>query len=195
MSDVDSLANELTPILPPGDIEIDFDTINCIPGMGSQSSSFCLCNIFSAIDGQEVDIVEDNELVKDVFEIGDQSSISFPASSNLPIFVTFIKNTGRFLEVAVRVLDSEGVNRKITMSNKRSTIAVNKDTCNLPLQIDHGWQYLNVDLNNICKRCFGTQFISCVDIRIGGPARVAKIYFESVDHADAELPMYLRVIS
>eukprot|EP01036_Dinobryon_divergens_P037836 gene37836-49576_t len=39
---------DLQPILPPGDVEIDFDNINCELG------------------GQECDIVEDSELLRDV---------------------------------------------------------------------------------------------------------------------------------
>lgn len=105
---------KLTAILPPGDIDIDFDSINC------------------ELHGKEVDIAEDPEILRDVFEIGDNSSISFPMNTTTPMLVLHFKSVGKFIEIIIKVSDHEGVNRRISMSNNRSVIAADKKYVKLP---------------------------------------------------------------
>eukprot|EP01041_Mallomonas_annulata_P013508 gene13508-28652_t len=167
---------DLQPILPPGDVEIDFDNINCELG------------------GQECDIVEDSELLRDVFEIGDDSRIMFPTNTTHHLLVLYIKNIGRFLEVVVRVNDEDGNHRRISMTNKRSNIAINKNNAHLPLQVGIGWQYLCVDLRDVVKRCFGSTYTTCYEVQVRGPTRVSKIYFQLKHYAEVDLPMFLRSI-
>jgi len=169
--------SKLTAILPPGDIDLDFDAINC------------------ELHGKEVDIVEDQEILRDVFEIGDNSGISFPMNTTTPMLALHLKSVGKFIEIVVKVTDNEGINRKITMSNNRSVIAADKKYAKLPLQIGEGWQYMCVDLADITKRCFGANHVVTYEVQLRGPSRLSKLYFQSRMFADIELPPYLRVIS
>ena len=115
-------------------------------------------------------------------------------NSRHKLAVLYIKNVGRFIEIVIRIHDGEGTNRKISMSNKRSSITVEKSNVTLPIDIGQGWQYMCIDLSDITKRCFGTNFNYCYEVQVKGPTRVAKIYFQSKPFSDAELPDFLRVI-
>mmetsp|Transcript_1690 Transcript_1690/g.1771 ORF Transcript_1690/g.1771 Transcript_1690/m.1771 type:complete len:179 (-) Transcript_1690:77-613(-) len=168
---------DLTAILPPGDIDIDFDTVNCELG------------------GQEVDIVEDSELLRDVFEIGDKSSITFPTNTSNKMLVMFIKSIGKYVEISLRVTDEEGLTRRIVISNNRSIVAADERLARLPLQLGTGWQYMCVDIADMSKRCFGATHSVTEDVQIRGPSRLSKMFFQSKPHADVELPLFLRVIS
>jgi len=134
-------------------------------------------------------------LSREVFEIGDESSLCFPTNSSNYILSLFIKSMGKFLQVNAQAVDETGTRRKIIMSNKRSTVAVDKTYCKLPLNMGFGWQYLEVNLDDVLSKCFGVSVASVREIEIKGPARIARIYLQKRSHADAELPTFLRLIN
>jgi len=151
--------------------------------------------LLNAPDGEEIDIIEDSELLKIVFEIGDNSRLSFPTNTAHHLLVMVVKNIGRFFEINIKASDSYGATHRVSLSNRRSSIAVNKKTCFLPIQVGDGWQYLCLDLEDILRRCFGVKYFACYEVQVGGPVRVGKIFFQNVQLSDAELPNFLRVVS
>jgi Protein of unknown function (DUF667) len=85
--------------------------------------SFC-DNTTHSSDVNEIDIVEDSELVKVVYEIGDNSRIVFPTNTQQTMLVLYLKNIDRFLEVVIQIIDSNGHHRRISLSNKRSFLSI-----------------------------------------------------------------------
>ena len=111
-------------------------------------------------------------------------------------FLAFhIKNEDCYLKIVLTVKDGLGLMRKLLITNRRSTIFMHNNECEMPLVMGLGWQYINLDLPDILKRAFGTDFISCRAIEISGTCRFSKIFFQQKEYADIELPPFLRVIS
>ena len=59
---------------------------------------------------------------------------------------------------------------------------------------DDGWQRMNLDLHDLMSNAFGIAYKSTQQITVFGTCRVSKIYFQSEDYADCELPPFLRLI-
>jgi hypothetical protein len=170
----------LLPIIPRVDAgnggEIDFEMINCYP--------------FG-----DVVVVDDVETAKSSVEIhGESSFLQFPVQCGLPYLVFQIKNLDRFLKILIQVRDNENTLRSFTITNKRTTIQIKDNTCDLPVQLGLGWQYLNLDLEDLMRRCFGTGYAVVHEITVFGSTRIGKIYFQDREFSDAELPGYLRLI-
>mmetsp|Transcript_5142 Transcript_5142/g.7866 ORF Transcript_5142/g.7866 Transcript_5142/m.7866 type:complete len:187 (-) Transcript_5142:89-649(-) len=157
--------------------DIDFDIINCHP-VG------------------DVVVVDDSEILKPTIEInGDDSYLAFPIDDSLQYLALQLKNVNRFMKIVLRVRDSEGKTRVFTITNKRTTIYLKNNLCQLPMNIGEGWQYINVDLEDIVSRCFGTSYVGVVDVIVHGSLRIGKIYFQDREYADVELPPFLRLLA
>jgi hypothetical protein len=91
--------------------------------------------------------------------------------------------------------DSQKNIRTFILSNRRTTLHIEHNQCQLPFVFGDGWQIINLDLHDILERCFGTQLISTQEIIIYGSVRIGKIYFQDKLYSDVELPPYLRLMS
>ena len=80
------------------------------------------------------------------------------------------------------------------MNNRSSNAAVDKNICELPMHIGEGWQYLNLNIDDILMRCFGTNIKLCKEVVINGSCRISKVFFQEQLYSDVELPPFLRVI-
>ena len=141
-------------------------------------------------------VIDDVDTGKSCVEInGDESYLQFPIQCNLPYLAFQIKNLDRFLRVVLKVRDSHDKTRTLILSNKRTTIEVDHSICQLPVQMGTGWQYWNLDLHDIIRRCFGTTYVIVTDITVHGSTRIGKIYFQDQAYSDAELPPYLRLLA
>ena len=167
---------KIYPVLPPSEEELDFDVLNCQP------------------EG-DVNVVNDPDLKKDVLEMnGQYSRINFPVNSDLKMLVFHLKCT-KYFSIQIIVGDKSGDYKSISATNTRSAIRVTKQECLLPIVLKMGtWQIIKLDLADILKRAFGTEFLCCHDVQIGGGITLGKLYFEDDNYADAQLPSFLRVV-
>lgn len=174
---------EISTIWPQGEGEIDFEAIDCLPL------------------GDETNITEDDELnyaqEKAVIEmIGPDSKITFYTNCERHLLVLHLKSCGRFLDFSFILRDDTGKEKFFEVSNKRTLVLVDqeKSLAQLPLIIkDRGWQRICLDMDLLLSRSFGTNFESCVEVTVSGTCRLYKLYFQSYDYADAQLPEFLRV--
>ena len=171
---------DILPIMPPSGEDFDFDAIDCLP------------------TGPEVTITDDFELLTEsgcpVLEIiGEKSKITFFTNCTLPFVALHLKNIDRFLGITMGIQDDKGENRIIKFTNKRSLVIVDKNECNLPLELGEGWQYLSLDFQRICNNAFGSNYVGCTEITVHGSCRLSKLFFQSEEYADVELPEFLRV--
>lgn len=176
---------DFTAILPQSDGKIDFDMLDC------------------SISGPEVAVVEDFELqtppngpaIPVVELMGKESRITFYADCSRPFLVLYIKNIQRFLKLNLICVDDVGKETFFEISNNNSIVTVDKlGNCKLPLEIENGWQYICMDLSDILANACGTSYSMCKEVTIFGSCRLFKLYFQSKQHADCELPPYLRVV-
>ena len=177
---------DVTPVLPQSDGKIDFDMLDC------------------SVFGPEVTIVEDYELqiqpssnaVPIVELMGKESKITFYTDCARPYLAFYIKNIQRFLKISLVCEDDTGKEARFEYSNKFSFVSVdNNGFCNIPLEIDMGWQYICIDLEDLFANACGSTYALCREITVHGSCRLHKIYFQSKRHADCELPSYLRVVN
>lgn len=168
----------LLPIFPTteGD-DVDFEMIDCVPS------------------GKGVNLIEDNEIQdKSVIELsGDDSRITFYMSSNLPLISLHINSCSRFVFIVLIMRDTFGVERIVEISNRRSTLLVDGNTCKIPLSMGVGWQYMCLNADDIMSRAFGAQFDSFVEVTLAGGCKVSKMYLHGEPYADVQLPPFLRV--
>jgi len=165
-------------ILPlPGDVLLDFGAIDCI------------------IDGPSVDVVTDSETGKDALEVNDGSSASFPCQSSYRFLCLHLKNLDKFVHLTIFCQCSSGQIRQVVLTNKRSNVKIEgAASVFAPIVIGSGWQYVNVDLDDILLNSFGTHFLCATQVTISGSARVSKLFFQDEEYSDAELPPYLRLV-
>lgn len=173
---------ELTPVLPPNDSPIDFDMLDCM------------------VKGTEISITEDKELSltmpPSVIElIGHESSITFFVDCSRQYLVVNFKSVDRFLTFVLTCVDDTGEMKNIVITNKASFITADRRSAKLPLQIEDGWQFLCIDLEDLLANAFSATFAACKEITVHGSCRISKLYFQSVLYSDVELPKYLRLLN
>ena len=171
---------EVLPVLPPSGDDFDFDAIDCNPS------------------GPEVTVVDDFELAEKsgspVLDIvGEKSQMTFYTSTMLQHVALHVKSVSRYMSFTFTLIDDTKETRVIVFSNKRSVVTVDKNACNLPIEIGEGWQYLTLDFERICANAFGTHYVSCTECTVNGSCRLSKLFFQKNEYADVELPEFLRV--
>lgn len=69
------------------------------------------------------------------------------------------------------------------------------DRAFLPLKLAEGWQRVNIDLEKTVRLVFGTSYLTTSQVTLRASARVAKVFFQSEEFSDYELPSHLRVVN
>jgi hypothetical protein len=171
------LSVKVYPIVPsPGEVEINFDMVDCMA------------------DGPSVGVVEDSETKMDAIELADNSRVTFPVNCKYQYMALNVKNLDKFVAITVTCKCSEGKIREVVLSNRRSNIAINGNSCQAPLLLGDGWQYLNVDIEKLLNNAFGASLDCTLQIAVTGSTRLGKLYLQESPYADAELPPFLRLI-
>lgn len=166
------------PLFPLSENEIeDFGLIDCTPS------------------GPEVSVIDDEELSgKSVIEIiGEESKIMFHSSSSYSFLVIHINSNNRFFSIVINVRDDAGKDRIFHLSNRKSTIMILESTCRVPMEIGEGWQRICINLDDMLTRSFGSKLVLCSSVTFGGSCRLAKVFFQTQDYSDPQLPPFLRV--
>ena len=60
--------------------------------------------------------------------------------------------------------------------------------------MNHGWQFLDLDLEDLVFAAYGTAYLKTVQISVSGGCRVGKVYMADRVYSDAELPVHLRTL-
>jgi hypothetical protein len=174
---------EITPVFPPNTDPIDFDNIDC------------------QIIGTDVNMVDEQELNYDappsVLEISNSNTqIRFFVDCARPFLVLHFKTIKKFVTLEFICLDEDGNEKIFISSNKTSFVTVEKNTCTLPLTTNQdGWQYCLINLEDLMADAFSCIYYKCREIVVHGSCRLSKIFFESKQYADIELPSFLRVVN
>lgn len=148
-------------------------------------------------DGSEVNVVDDEMIARPVVELAGKAALMFPCSSILGHVMLHIKNQERFMRIEVEVVDdSAGENgyRTLRFDNRRSIATVTPELAEMPLVMNTGWQFLDLDLEDLVFAAYGTAYLKTVQVRVSGGCRVGKVYLADRVYADAELPVHLRTL-
>ena len=107
------------------------------------------------------------------------------------------QNLERFMRIEVEIVDDKAGEhgyRTLRFDNRRSIATVTPELAEMPLVMDVGWQFLNLDLDDLVFCAYGTTYLKTVEVRISGGCRVGKVYMADRVYADAELPEHLRTL-
>jgi hypothetical protein len=196
-AEFDLYEEHLLPVIPRVDTgnsgDIDFEMINCFP---SKFVCFLRLLTFIILLVGDCVVVDDVETGKATVEInGDASYLQFPIHTSFQYLAFQIKNLDRFMKITLQIRDHENQIRAFTLTNKRTTIQVKDNSCHLPIELGLGWQYFNLDLDDLMRRSFGTNYSHILEIIVFGSTRIGKIYLQDREYSDAELPTFLRLIA
>ena len=72
----------------------------------------------------------------------------------------------KFFALRLNVIDRNEKYYTFNLSNRRSIVKVDGCTCDLPLVVGEGWQYVAVPLAELTRRCFGADYYACVQVRV-----------------------------
>ena len=132
--------------------------------------------------------------VLELLSSGPRVALSIPCRAALPLLVVHLKDLGRFCAVEVDVVDAAGRPLRVAASNRHTAVRASATDATLPLTLAPGWNFVRLDLADICARAFGATFGSATCVTVTATCRVARIYFEARPIADAELPPFLRTL-
>lgn len=153
--------------------------------------------------------ITDNDIQSLVIEItGSNVATTYitcppqPRSSlgiKLPYLILIVKNLKRFFSFEVEILDDKSVRRRFRASNFQSVTRVKHFICSMPLRLDEGWNQIAFNLNDFCKRAYGSNYVETVRVTINANCSLRRIYFAdrmySEDELPAEFKLYLPVTS
>jgi len=149
-------------------------------------------------DGGRIEFVEDELIKSRVLEIvGDNvahNSITCPKDSKktlgitLPYVIFLVRNLDRFFTFEIQVLDDKNVRRRFRASTYQSTTRVRPYVCTMPLQLDEGWNQIQIDLMQYTKRAYGTNYVQTLQVQVHSNCRLRRIYFAEKIMNEEELP-------
>lgn len=173
---------EITPVLPLNNTPLDFDCMDCL------------------VQGAQATIVDDGELnienpIPVIELIGQESKIKFFVDCDRPKIAFHFKTLKRFFTIVLVCLDDNGQEKIFQLSNKSSFVTVDSNICKLPFSCQDGWQYSSIDLEELMANAFGVSYRKCIEVVVCGTCRLSKIYFQSQEYSDIELPSFLRVLN
>ncbi|XP_037956862.1 cilia- and flagella-associated protein 20-like [Teleopsis dalmanni] len=98
-------------------------------------------------------------------------------NNKLPIFVLIVKNMYSPFAFDVQVKDDKDMWRRFSCGTTTAETRISPYTCLLPLSLDHGWNYIQIDLADLIKKSYGTQYAETLRLQIYPNCRIYRIYF------------------
>jgi hypothetical protein len=132
--------------------------------------------------------------VLELMSSGPRVALSIPCRASLPLLVVQLKDLGRFCGLEVDVVDFSGRPLRICASNHQTAVRATASEVSLPLALTPGWNFVRLDLSDLCPRVFGAAYGSTTCVTVTATCRIARIWLECRPFADAELPPFLRTI-
>ena len=72
--------------------------------------------------------------------------------------------------------------------NAQSATRVKPFICTMPMRLDEGWNQIQFNLADFCKRAYGTGYVETLRVQVHCSCRVRRIYFSDRLYAEEELP-------
>lgn len=148
--------------------------------------------------------VKDFDVQGPVLEImGDRTDdnyITSPVDYNkslgikFPILNMTIKNMKQYFAFQVQVLDDKNCKRRIYTSNFLNISDVKPFLCKVPLVMEDGWNQVQVNLAELIKRAYGTNYVETIRLQIHSSCRIRRIFFSDRLVSDDELPQEYKLL-
>ncbi|XP_063978745.1 uncharacterized protein LOC135163322 [Diachasmimorpha longicaudata] len=111
--------------------------------------------------------------------------------TNLPILVFVIKNLKQEGKIELQVIDKLQFRRRfilITNAIREKIPKITPTIAFLPLLLDDSWNMLEIDLRNLCKEVYLTDYVSLNRLIIFPNFRVRRIYLQDRHYEPNETP-------
>ncbi|KAK4414279.1 Cilia- and flagella-associated protein 20 [Sesamum alatum] len=149
------------------------------------------------VNGQ-VKRLQDDDIQSNVLEIvgsNVQSTyITCPADPTatlgikLPFLVMIVKNMKKYFTFEIQVLDDKNVRRRFRASNFQAVTRVKPYICTMPLKLDEGWNQVQLNLTDLTRRAYGTNYVETLRVQVHASCRLRRIYFSDRLYSEEELP-------
>ncbi|TMS34789.1 hypothetical protein L596_002308 [Steinernema carpocapsae] len=106
----------------------------------------------------------------------------------LPFIVMVVKNMKKYFTFEVQILDDKGVKRRFRASNYQSNTRVKPFICTMPMRLDEGWNQIQFNLQDFCRRAYGTSYVETLRVQIHANCRLRRVYFADRLYSEEELP-------
>lgn len=152
---------------------------------------------YAVVDGH-IKRPQDEDIQSNVLEIigtNVQSTyITCPADPSatlgikLPFLAIIVKNLKKYFTFEIQVLDDKNVRRRFRASNFQSVTRVKPYICTMPLKLDDGWNNIQLNLADLTKRAYGTNYVETLRVQVHANCRLRRIYFSDRLYSEEELP-------
>ncbi|KAG6606488.1 cilia- and flagella-associated protein 20 [Phytophthora cinnamomi] len=126
---------------------------------------------------------------------GEQQEASTAASLHirLRLLVLVLKNLEQHVSLEVHSADDRGSRRRFRLSTFQKKSAVHPQIALLPLQMDSGWNQLQLDLAELMHSCYNARYAHAISVQLHASCRVRRIYFAEQMFPEAQLPAEFRL--
>ncbi|XP_053674294.1 cilia- and flagella-associated protein 20-like [Anopheles nili] len=111
----------------------------------------------------------------------------------LPFLVMLVKNLKKFFSFEVQILDDKQLLRRLRFSNYQSCTRVDNFSTSMPLSMTPGWNQVQLNMAELIRRAYGTNYVETVRIKIHANVRIKRIYFCDRLYTNDETPGELRL--
>ncbi|KAI8064752.1 Cilia/flagella-associated protein 20/WDR90/C3orf67 [Gongronella butleri] len=150
-------------------------------------------------DGAHVQTVKDTMISSNVIELLSRNVattyITCPPLSQrslgikLPFLVFLVRNMDdRYMTFEVQIVDDQQETRRLRASNYQLETRVRPEITTMPLRLDPGWNQMTLDLADLVKRAYGTQYVETTRVTIHANCRLRRVYFTDRLYAEDDLP-------
>ncbi|XP_073141294.1 uncharacterized protein [Henckelia pumila] len=106
----------------------------------------------------------------------------------LPFLVMVVKNMKKYFTFEIQVLDDKNVRRRFRASNFQAVTRVKPFICTMPLRLDEGWNQIQLNLSDLTRRAYGTNYVETLRVQVHANCRLRRIYFSDRLYSEEELP-------
>ncbi|KMZ67119.1 hypothetical protein ZOSMA_278G00050 [Zostera marina] len=149
------------------------------------------------VDGQ-IKRLHDDDIQSNVLEIlGSNVQTAYitcpadPAATlgiKLPFLVMIVKNLKKYFTFEIQILDDKNVRRRFRSSNYQAITRVKPYICTMPLRQEEGWNNIQLNLTDLTRRAYGTNYVETLRVQVHANCRLRRIYFSERLYSEEELP-------
>eukprot|EP01104_Vermistella_antarctica_P006067 TRINITY_DN167_c0_g1_i1.p1 TRINITY_DN167_c0_g1~~TRINITY_DN167_c0_g1_i1.p1 ORF type:complete len:197 (-),score=43.24 TRINITY_DN167_c0_g1_i1:112-702(-) len=150
------------------------------------------------VDGSSISIRPDANIQSNVIEVVSKNVsntyISCPKDPSrtlgikLPYLVLIVKNLDKFFSFEIHASDDKKLRRRLRCSNYQAETRVKPYICTMPLKLDEGWNYIQIDIADLMKKAYGAQYEETLRLTIHANCRIRRVFFSDRLYPEDELP-------
>lgn len=106
----------------------------------------------------------------------------------MPFMVMIVKNLKKYFTFEVTIRDALGSKRRFRVANFQSTTQIMPMSTVMPIGLADGWNQIQFNLSDFCRRAYNTQFLEVLKIKINANIRLRRVYFAERLLTEDELP-------